>query len=453
MSKEKILREYPINKALLQLSLPAMIGIMVMAMYNIADTMFVGRIVGTEAIGGLSIVLPITMLIAAIGMSIGMGGASIISRHYGAKNVEQARRTFGNLLILAGGIGLVTLAVSLLAARPILTIFGAKGAIFDEALNYYKIVILGAPFMGLAMMGNNVARSEGASKTAMYAMLFSAFLNIILDALFMITFKMGIAGAAWATFIAQVASAAYLMIFFASKKSILSLSPAYWTPDWAIIKETFSIGSSTLARQGAAAIIAAMINNSLVHFGNEFYVAIYGLIYRVMMFTFFPMIGIVQGFIPLVGYNIGAKLLDRVKLTLKTSSIMITAISVVCFVLIFIFAHPIMSLFSKEERLITAAAHTLRIISISLPVIGIQMLGASYYQAIGKALPALFLTLSRQVIFIIPLIIILPQFYGIDGVFYAIPIADFLAFILTMFFLANSWKKLSSQIPSAAHNV
>ncbi|GJM63491.1 MATE family efflux transporter [Persicobacter diffluens] len=443
MKKELILKEAPVNKALLQLSIPAMMGIMVMALYNIADTVFVGRLVGTEAIGGLSIVLPITMLISAVGMATGIGGASLVSRYYGATNTLMAKKTFGNLLLITSIFGIITVIIGLVAAKPILIAFGAKGAIFDEALIYFRIVILGAPFLAYSMVGNNIARAEGDSKTAMNAMVFSALLNILLDALFMMVFKMGLAGAAWATFLAQVYSSLYLARYFNSSKSILSLSFKYWKPKGVLIKETISIGSSTFARQSAASVIAAMINHALIHHGGEFYVAIYGLIYRVMMFTFFPMIGIVQGFIPLIGYNFGAREKQRVKATLKSASWMITLVSCVCFIVIMLFPNLIMSSFSTDEKLVKAAADTLKIIGISLPLVGMQMIGASYYQAIGKAAPALFLTLSRQVIFVIPLIYFLPKFYGIHGVFYAIPIADVVSFTTTMVFLIHSWKRLN----------
>jgi putative MATE family efflux protein len=445
MNREHLLGQEKINKALFKLSLPAAVGILVMTLYNVVDTIFVGQVVGALAIGGVAVVLPINMLIASAGMAIGIGGSSIISRNLGAKQPEKARQVFGNLITLIMLIGVVAIGLGNIFAEEILITFGAAGEIMPYAKEYYYIILAGTPLLSFAMMVHSVARAEGNSKVAMVSMIITAVVNIALDALFILVFDMGLKGAAYATLISQVVIALYLLRYFASGQSALSLSTKYWRLDWKIVREAFAIGSSSFARQSASSVMAALINHSLLKYGGETSVAIYGIIYRVMMFTFFPMIGLVQGFLPLAGFSYGAQNFLRVKEVLRYGSKAITIISIISFFVIMFFAEPLVMLFTSDEGLIRSTSQSLRIIGYSLPLIGFQMLGASYFQAIGKSLPALFLTLSRQCIFMIPLMIILPPYLGIDGIFYSFPLADVISFVVTLIALAPSWKKLGQQ--------
>lgn len=445
MNREYLLGQEKINKALFKLSLPAAVGILVMTLYNVVDTIFVGQVVGALAIGGVAVVLPVSMLIASFGMAIGIGGASIISRHMGAQQYEKARQTFGNLITVIIIVGLITIFVGNLFAEPILTAFGAAGKIKPYAQEYYNIILIGAPLLGFAMMANSVARSEGNSKVAMISMIITAVVNILLDAVFLLYFDWGLKGAAYATLISQTTITIYLLRYFASEGSMLSLNIKYWRLDWSIVKEAFSIGSSSFARQSASSVMAALINQSLLKYGGEASVAIYGIIYRVMMFTFFPMIGLVQGFLPLAGYSYGAQNYSRVKGVLRYAAKVITVISVLCFLMVMFMAENLVGLFTTNQEVLQDASRSLRIIGFSLPVIGFQMIGASFFQAIGKPLPALLLTLSRQCIFMIPLVFILPSFYGMNGIFYSFPLADVISFTVTLFALAPSWKRLTQQ--------
>ncbi|MTI33074.1 MATE family efflux transporter [Xanthovirga aplysinae] len=445
MENEYLLGKEKVSKALMKLSLPASIGILVLTLYNVIDTIFVGQIVGPLAIGGVAVVLPISMLISTIGMGIGIGGSSLISRQLGAKHYEKARYTFGTLTVFVILVGVLTIILGYIFEGPILSAFGATGDIESYAKIYFRIILAGSPFLGFGMMANNVARSEGNSKIAMYSMIFSAVLNTILDAVFMIVLDMGLAGAAYATLISQIAIALYFVWFFNGKKSLLSLSRKYWNLNGAVIKETTALGSSSFARQGAASIIAALINQSLIRYGGELYVAIYGIIFRVLMFTFFPMIGIVQGFLPLAGYNYGARNFKRVREVFRYASIVITAVSIFCFILVEVFSKQLFEVFTTDSRLIEDGSPLLQIIGYSLPLIGFQMVGASYFQAIGKSIPALLLTLSRQFIFMIPLIFLLPTYFGLEGVFYSFPLADVISFIVTFLTLIPFWKMLNKE--------
>jgi len=424
-----------LGKLLRQQAIPASAGILVMSIYGIVDTIFVGLWVGSIGIAAITVVLPITFLIASIGMAIGIGGSSIISRAFGEGDDQKAFRTFGTQVGLTLFLGLFFVVAGFLFIDQVLSLFGGKGDVAGPASEYFSIVLLGVPFLAIAMMSNNVIRAEGFPRVAMFTIMIPAVVNIILDPVFIIWLDMGLAGAAWATTLAYLSSASFAAWFFLSGKSQMKLSRILVKPDPAILRETLSLGSVTFARQGTISILSIVLNNSLFFYGGELGLAIYGIIGRLMMFANFPVLGITQGFIPIVGYNYGAGLMNRVNGIIKLSMISATLIAFGIFAGIMIFTPKIISVFTNDPELIRETVPALRLVFLATPLIAVNLLGSAYFQAIGRAKPALILALSKQGFLLIPLIFLLPLQFGIDGIWFAFPIADIGAAVITGFYL------------------
>ncbi len=443
MQKSNTLGEEPIGKLLLKQSVPAAVGFLVMSINSIIDTIFVGHFVGSGGIAAIAVVMPISFFISSIGLAIGVGGASIISRALGAKNNEYASRTFGTQILLTLGTALSLLAVGYIFQDEVLNLFGGKGTILAPSKVYFSVVLFGTPFLAWAMMSNNVVRAEGKPKVAMMVMVLPAIINIILDPILIIWMNMGLYGAAWATTIAYIISAVYVIVFFLRGKSELKLLPGYVSINRRILKEIFQIGGVSLARQGSVTILIIVLNQTLFKFGSEMAVATYGIISRLMMFSLFPVMGVVQGYMPIVGYNYGAGLFKRVIETVRTASIYGTGIAFLVFLGVIGFPTFTVKIFTTDPELIGIAPHALRLVFLAIPLITLQLIGSSYFQAIGKPLPALLLTLTKQGFFLIPLVIILPGFYGLNGIWYSFPIADVLATVVTMIYLNSTLQKLN----------
>jgi len=439
--KRDIFGTRPLGKLLRDQAIPASAGILVMSIYGIVDTIFVGLWVGSLGIAAITVVQPITFLIASIGMAIGIGGASIISRAFGENNDEKAFLTFGNQVGLNLLFGVLFVIIGFLFIDQILSLFGGRGNILEPAKTYFKIVLLGVPFLGWAMMSNNVIRAEGYPRIAMLTIMIPAVVNIILDPIFIIWLDMGLAGAAWATTISYIASALFATWFFLKGDSQLKLSRKYLKADIPIIKEIGALGSVTFARQGTISLLSMVLNNSLFVYGGEIALSIYGIISRLLMFANFPVIGITQGFVPIVGYNYGAKLIGRVKKMIRLSMVSATIIAISIFTVIMVFAPQIVSIFTNDTTLIQRTTPALRAVFLATPLIAINLLGSAYFQAIGRARPAFILSLSKQGFLLIPLIFILPLQFGIYGIWYSFPIADVGAAFITAIYLKYHFKK------------
>lgn len=439
--KREIFGTRPLGKLLRDQAIPASAGILVMSIYGIVDTIFVGLWVGSLGIAAITVVQPITFLIASIGMAIGIGGASIISRAFGENNDDKAYLTFGNQVGLTVLFGITFVIIGFVFIDQILSLFGGRGNILDPAKTYFKIVLLGVPFLGWAMMSNNVIRAEGYPRIAMLTIMIPAVVNIVLDPLFIIWLDMGLAGAAWATTISYIASAIFATWFFLKGDSQLKLSRKYLKADIPIIKEIGALGSVSFARQGTISLLSVVLNNSLFVYGGEMALSVYGIISRLMMFANFPVIGITQGFVPIVGYNYGAKLVDRVKRMIRLSMVSATAIAVSIFTLIMVFSPQIVSLFTNDTDLIERTTPALRAVFLATPLIAINLLGSAYFQAIGRAKPAFILSLSKQGFLLIPLIFLLPLHFGIYGIWYSFPIADVGAALITALYLKHHFRK------------
>jgi putative MATE family efflux protein len=439
LGKEKI------SKLLIRQSVPAAIGFMVMSVYTIVDTIFVGQWVGANGIGAVSVVLPISFLISSIGMAIGVGGGSIIARSLGEEKTDRAARTFGTQIVMTLGLSSVLLVIGLLFAEEILVTFGARGEILDPAFEYFTIILLGSPFLAWAMMANNVIRSEGKPKVAMYTMIIPAVLNLILDPIFIIVMDWGLAGAAWATAISYFSSAMYTLQFFLRKQSEIKVDRSFLKVDFGLAREIFAIGGVSLARQGSVTVLSAVLNTALFNYGGEIGVATFGVINRVMMFSLFPVIGTVQGFMPIAGFNYGARNAERVVNVIRTAIKYGMIMGSVTLALILLFSPYIVKVFTDNQELINATPSAMVWVFLSSPLIAAQLIGSAYFQAIGKALPALLLTLTKQGMFLIPLILFMPDLFGIQGIWMSFPIADILATTVTVAFLGVGVKRLRTR--------
>ncbi len=443
----------PIGRLLIKQAVPASIGILVMSLNILVDTIFVGNWIGSIAIAAINVVLPVSFFIAALGMAIGIGGSSIISRALGAGLKDKALKTFGNQISLTLIVTILMVVLGLYYVDSLIPAFGGKGAIFEPAKIYYTIVLYGVPFLALCMMGNAVIRAEGKPRFAMVALIIPSVGNLVMDYLFIYVFDWGMEGAAWATTASYLLCFGYIFWFFLSRNSELKISLPHFGLSGPILREIGSLGFVTLARQAVTSITYLLLNNILFELGGEAQVAVYAIIGRMLMFALFPAFGVTQGFLPIAGFNYGAGKYKRVRESIKTAITYAAIVAIFVFAILMIFPAEIAGLFlsnrpgmSPEE----IAANTfvlehsptaMRLVFAATPIIALQLIGAAYFQAIGKAVPALLLTLTRQGFFFIPLILILPWYLGELGVWISFPIADTLSTIVTGYYLRKEVKR------------
>jgi len=426
-----ILAEERVGRLLIKLSTPAMVAMFVTALYNVVDTIYIGRGVGSMAIAGITIVFPIQLLVMAIAMMVGIGGASVISRALGAGDYEKANTTLGNVLLSIVIFGLSLALLGNIFIDKLLAIFGASDTVLPYARDYAQIILIGTVFFSFSMASNNVIRSEGRAKVAMTTMLISAILNIILDPIFIFGFKWGIKGAAAATVISQVVTVLYLVYYFLSGKSSLTLHLRNLRFKWSIMREIVAVGSPSLVRQLSASVMIVVINNTLRVYGGDISIALFGIMHRMLMFVSMPLFGIAQGMQPIVGFNYGAKRYDKAKRVLALSNKATTIVSTIGAIFLVSFPKIIISIFTNDPELIRMGVPAVRIFIMALPGFGFQVVGSTLFQAIGKAKEALFLTVSRQ-IFLIGLILVLPRLFGLTGVWVTFPITDVSFFFVTL---------------------
>lgn len=429
-----------IRKLLIKQAVPSSIGVLFMSVNILIDTIFVGQWIGSLAIAAVTVVLPFTFFISSLGMAIGIGGGSVLSRALGANNKEKAKNTFANQIMMTLLLSCVFVVFGLLFSNETLTLFGTKGAIVKPAKEFFFPIIISVPFLALCMMGNNVIRAEGKAKFAMVAMIIPAFVNIAFDILFIKYLNLGMYGAALATAISYFTCFAFVLWFFIYK-SELKLRARHFKFKIPIVREITALSFVTFSRQGVVSFLSILLNHTLYTYGGEHSVAIYGIISRMLMFALFPILGITQGFLPIAGFNYGAGHYGRVKESVELSIKYAAILATLIFIVILIFAKSITTIFTNDELVITQTPEALRWVFAASPIIAIQLIGAAYFQAAGKARKALFLTLSKQGFFLIPLVLILPNFLGIFGVWIAFPIADVLSTIITGYYLKKEINK------------
>jgi len=424
-----------IPRLLFNLSFPATVGLLVMALYNIVDAIYIGWGVGPMGVAALSIAFPVQMLVTALGAAVGIGGGSAISRRLGSGEKDRANRVLGNVISILLVISALGVISGLLFLIPMLYLFGSSDTILPYAKDYVEIILYGVIFFATIFTLNNIVRAEGNAKIAMFAMILSAGINIAVTPIFIFMLDMGMRGAAYATVLSQALGAIYLVYYFASGKSSLSFKFTYLVPRSNIINEILSIGSSAFARQSSLSIMLIVANNVLIIHGGDLGVAVFGIINRIMLFTIMPCMGIVQGVLPIVGYNYGANQHQRVSeailLGMKVSTIIVS----VTFLVIMFFPQLLMSIFTGEGEIIEMGQRALRIIFVLSFTIGIQLVSGAVFQAIGRARAAFILSVARQGLFLLPMLLLLPLGFQLTGVWLAFPLADLFAFLLALWYI------------------
>lgn len=446
MNRSKQLGEENIGKLLIQFSIPAIVGMLVNALYNIVDRIFIGKGVGNLGIAGIFVGYPISLILMAFSMLIGLGGNALVSIRLGQKREEDAEKILGNAFVLLILISICIGILGLLTLEPLLKAFGASETILPYSLDYMRIILIGAPLQAIGFGLNNFIRGEGNPKMAMATMLIGAILNTILDPIFIFVFDMGMKGAAIATIISQGASSIWVLSYFFRKKGLLKLKKENLKLKLDIFKEIISIGLAPFSMQIAASMVTVLLNNNLKNYGGDIATSSMAIINSITMLVLMPIFGINQGAQPIIGYNYGAEKYDRVKETLKLAIIFATAISTIGFIFTQIIPGKLISLFGKNEtELIEVASKAMRINLSMLPIIGFQIVSANYFQATGKPKQAMFLSLSRQVLVLIPALIILPKLFQLNGVWLASPVSDIIASIITAYFLVRDLKYLGKE--------
>lgn len=446
MSNEIIgrLEHEKIGRLLLSYAMPAVVGTMVNALYNIVDRVYIGQGVGPLAISGLTLTFPILLFLQAFGMLVGAGAATRVSIYLGRKANDMAERVLGNALVLTLILTAVTVIPSLVYLKDLLIWFGGSEQTIPYAEDYLLIVIPGTLLTSLSFSFNAVMRASGYPKKAMYTMMIGAVTNVILDPIFIFWFDMGIQGAAIATVISMAISAAFVMNHFIQKDSIVRFHKKYLVPKAEVIWTIVTIGISPFAMQLAGSMVSVIMNHSLKKYGGDLAIGANGIITSVGMLLVMLVIGIVQGMQPIVGFNYGAGLHKRVQETLRLVIITSTCITGTGFLCSFFFPELIVKGFTNDPELTLISANGLRLTLLAFLVVGSQVAISQFFQSIGIAWKAMFLSLSRQCLFLIPAILFFPPFYGLDGVWLAAPFSDVIASATAWGFLWFHVKNMKS---------
>lgn len=436
----------PIGKLLIKYSVPAIIGMMVNALYNVVDRMFIGNIpnVGPMAITGLGVTMPITTIIIAFGVLIGIGATTNISIKLGQGKKEEAELIIGNSLSLAGITGILVTVIGLIFSDKILTLFGASSQTLYYAKSYMDILLIGVIFSILGMVFNNIIRGDGNPKLSAVIMGVGCVTNIILDAVFIFGFNMGIQGAALATVLSQGITAIWGLLYYLRGKSNLTFRKSSLKLNKYIVSGIFAIGSAPFAMQIATSLVQVISNNSLKIYGGDLAIGAMATISSIIMIFLMPVFGIVQGMQPIVGFNYGAKNYDRSKKTFKLTLLSSSVLFILGSLVIQIVPQVLVGMFNKDPQLMDITISGLRKYALAMPIVGISIVGTNYIQSIGKAKIAMVLSLLRQVIILIPTILILPKFLGLDGVWFAQPASDIIASVITVIVLVKEIRKDST---------
>lgn len=422
----------PVGKLLAQYALPAIIAMTAASLYNIIDRVFIGQVVGPMAISGLAITFPFMILAAAFGAAVGVGAATTISVKLGQKDYESAENTLGNTITLNLIIGLAFGGICLLFLDPILRFFGASDTTLPYARDFMQIILAGNVFSHMYFGMNAVLRAASKPRMAMFATIFTVAMNILLDAVFILWWHWGIKGAAFATVISQVLALCWQMKLFANKNELLHLKRGIYKLKANLVRNIISIGISPFLMNACACIIVIFINNQLVKFGGDIAVGAYGIANSIAMIFIMFVIGLNQGMQPIAGYNYGAQQYSRMMRVVKLSIITAICIMLTGWTLAMFAPYYCARMFTKDPELIKGSIKAIQIIMMMYPFIGCQMVITNFFQCIGKVKISIFLSLSRQLLFLLPLLVLLPNFYGINGVWASMPTSDLISVIVAI---------------------
>lgn len=439
MKNEQMLGTEPIGKLLFKYSVPAIIGMMVNALYNVVDRMFIGQIpdVGPLAITGVGVTMPIMTIILAFAMLVGVGATTNISIKLGQGNKEDAQKLIGNGITLSIVISLIISVVGIVFGENILKLFGASEATLYYAESYIYIILAGTVFNVLAFTLNNTIRGDGNPKLAAIIMVVGCLTNIVLDAILIFVFNLGIKGAAIATVTSQIVTAIWALMYYVKGKSNLKFKKESLKLDKSLVSAIFAIGSAPFAMQMATSLVQAISNNALKLYGGDLAIGAMATISSISMVFLMPIFGLNQGSQPIIGFNYGAKQYERSNKAFKISALASIVILTTGWLMVQTVPEVIVGMFNKDPKLMDISVNGVRIYLLMLPIIGISITGSNYIQSVGKAKVAMFLSLLRQVILLIPMIVMLPKFFGLNGVWVSQPVSDFLATAITAIVLVK----------------
>lgn len=420
-----------VSKLLWQYALPAIIAMTASSLYNMVDSIFIGQGVGALAISGLAITFPFMNLSAAFGAMVGVGSATILSVRLGQRDYESAGKILGNCVTLNIILGIVFMTVSLLFLDPILKFFGATDNTLPYARDYMIIILIGNAITHLYLGLNAVLRASGKPKISMWCTILTVIINAILDPIFIFVFDMGIRGAAIATILAQVICLVWQMKILSNKNKLIHFQRGIYRLKSRIVSDILSIGMAPFLMNLCACIVVIFVNNGLLKYGGDLAVGAYGIVNRIGFVFVMICIGINQGMQPIAGYNYGAEKMDRVMKVYYLAMGYATCICVIAFIAGVFFPEICVRLFTHDAELIAISVPAMVLYTCTFPVVGFQVVTTNFFQSIGKAKISIFLSLTRQLIFLLPGLIILPLFFQVNGIWYAIPLSDFLSSLLT----------------------
>jgi len=449
MKNRNVLDDDRVGKLLLKLSIPAFFGMAVNTLYNIVDTIFIGHFVGTIGIAGLSIVFPVQMLSLGIGQMTGMGGASLISRLIGSKNIPRAERTLGNAVSITVIISLLISIICLSNIDFWVTLLGASETILPYAKDYIVIILFGLVFQTLSVSLSSLIRAEGNVHVPMIGLIGSAVLNIILDSVFIIPMKMGIQGAALATIISQLANLIYFGFYYFSGKSYLKIHFNNFVLEWKLLGEILAIGIASFAMTMATSISTVVVNKVLLNYGGDIAISTYGIINRLAMFGIMPGIVIGQGLQPILGFNYGAQNFQRALKIIKIAIISSTIWCFLAFICLFFIPQPFVSIFTSDPELIQTSSYASKRFFFFIYTAGIIMVGSTVFQSIGKPIQSFISSISRSLVLMVPALLILSSIFKLEGVWITFPVTDLLATLLTVILLIPQIKHIQSKSKQA----
>lgn len=432
---------------LLKFAIPATVGTFMNSLYNVVDRIFIGQGIGADGLAAAMIAFPIMMIIMAFGMLIAFGSNALISIRLGEKKKEAAEEIIGQALFLFVSFAVIFTFLGLLFLRPMLILFGASQAVLPYAIEYTRVIIMGVLFHEISFGVSNFIRAEGNPRVAMITMIIGAGANIVLDPIFIFGLNMGMQGAALATVSAQLIASLWVLHYYLSGKSVLKLHRRYFRMNLLLARRMVIIGSPPFVMNIVNVLILAFVNNALKLHGGDIAIAVMGVIFTIYTINFMPVIGISQGAQPIIGYNHGARNFKRVKETLQLSIKIVTLFCLATTALIWLFPRYTFVPFSSGNlELITLGKHAIRITMSMFPFVGYMVIVSNYFQATERPHISLFLSMLRQVLVLIPLVLILPNYLGVDGIWYAYPISAAFAFLTSTIFFGRERGMLNRQI-------
>lgn len=430
-----------IGKLLMQYAVPAIIAMTASSLYNMVDSIFIGHGVGTMAISGLALTFPLMNLAAAFGSLVGVGASTLISVKLGQKDYDTAQRVLGNVFVLNILLGVSFTLIVLAFLDPILYFFGGSDQTVGYARDYMQIILLGNAVTHLYLGLNAVLRSSGHPQKAMYATVATVVINTILDPVFIYGFNWGIRGAAIATIVAQMISLTWQLKLFSNKEELLHFHRGIFRLKRKIVFDSLAIGMSPFLMNMAACFIVILINQGLKKYGGDLAIGAFGIVNRLVFVVVMIVMGLNQGMQPIAGYNFGARQYDRVNKVLKLTIIYATAVTTFGFLVGMLVPDWVVGIFTSDTELIALSSKGLRITVMFFPIIGFQMVTSNFFQSIGMAGKAIFLSLTRQMLILLPCLLILPHFFGAAGVWYSMPVSDVLASLIALVMLVMQFRK------------